>query len=150
SYDGNWRVNKYLDGNSGVSNELRNAAERIAQAAVARNYARRPALLAKYGELGRARCFEDTRFHLSYLADAISFGRPSIFKDYLAWTVEVLAARGFAPDELSESLKCMREVLIETLSPESLAVVPGVFDAGLAGFACAGAGGAGAARADQS
>src|SRR6185437_12090672 len=97
---------------------------------------------------GRARCFEDTRFHLSYLADAISFGRPSIFKDYLGWVVEVLAARGFAPDELRESLKCMREVLIETLSPAGLAVVPGVFDAGLPGFADAG--GVAAARADQS
>jgi len=39
-------------------------------------------------------------------------------------------------------------VLIETLSPAGLAVVPGVFDAGLLGFADAG--GVAAARADQS
>ena len=83
----------------------------IAQAAVARDYARRPALLAKYGERGRARYLEDTRYHQSYLADAISFGRPSIFKDYLRWVSAVLAARGVAPEELVENLKCMREVL---------------------------------------
>jgi methanogenic corrinoid protein MtbC1 len=88
---------------------------------------------------------EDTRFHQSYLADAISFGRPSIFKNYLAWVSEVLSARGVASEELIENLNCVREVLIETLSPASLAVVLGVFDAGLAG-----AGGARAAVADPS
>ena len=60
--------------NFAVANELRIASEAIAQAAVARDYQRRPALLAKYGERGRAMYLQDTRFHLSYLADAISFG----------------------------------------------------------------------------
>jgi MerR family transcriptional regulator, light-induced transcriptional regulator len=131
--------------NSAVVNELRGAAETIAQSAVARDYARRPALLAKYGERGRALYLQDTRFHLSYLADAISFDRPSIFKDYLGWVTDVLAARGVASEELIENLKCVREVLVATLSGEGLAAVLRVFDAGVAG-----AGGARAASAYQS
>lgn len=128
-----------------VVNELRSVAETIAQSAVARDYERRPALLAKYGERGRAMYLQDTRFCLSYLADATSFGRPSIFKNYLGWVRKVLAARGVAPEELIESLKCVRELLIETLSGESPAMVCEVFDAGIAG--CAGA--ASAHQAEQ-
>jgi MerR family transcriptional regulator, light-induced transcriptional regulator len=131
--------------NSAVANELRIASEAIAQAAVARDYQRRPALLAKYGERGRAMYLQDTRFHLSYLADAISFGRPSIFKDYLGWVSAVLEARGVAAEDLVENLKCVRETLVETLLGDRLAVVLEVFDAGLAGV-----GGAAGASADQS
>jgi MerR family transcriptional regulator, light-induced transcriptional regulator len=134
-----------MNENSAVVNELRSAAEAIVQAAVARDYSRRPALLAKYGERGRAMYLQDTRFHLSYLADAISFGRPSIFKDYLGWVSAVLAARGVAPEELVENLKCVREVLVETLSDASLGVVLEVFDVGVADV-----GGAADASADQS
>ncbi len=134
-----------MDENSGVADELRSVAEAIAQSAVARDYDRRPALLAKYGERGRAMFLQDARFHQSYLADAISFGRPSIFKDYLGWVSAVLSARGVASEDLIENLKCVREALVETLSHESLAVVLEVFDAGLAG-----AGGAAGASADQS
>jgi MerR family transcriptional regulator, light-induced transcriptional regulator len=122
-----------VDGNSSVVNELRSVVERIAQAAVAKDYARRPALLAKYGDRGRTMYLQDSRFHIFYLADAIRFGRPSIFKDYLAWLAEVLSARGVAPEELSENLKCVRDALIETLTPASLPAVLAVFEAALAG-----------------
>ena len=88
-----------------------------------RDYTRRPALLARYGERGRAAYLQDTRFHLFYLADSISFGRPSIFKDYLGWVAEVLSARGVATVELNENLKCVREVLAETLAGDRLAKV---------------------------
>ncbi len=134
-----------MDENSSVVNELRSVAEMIAQAAVAGDYARRPDLLVKYGERGRAMYLQDTRFHLSYLADAISFGRPTIFKNYLGWVAEVLSARGVASEELIENLKCVREMLVETLSGESVAMACKVFDAGLAGV-----GGARAASASQS
>ncbi|HTJ08828.1 MAG TPA: cobalamin-dependent protein [Candidatus Binataceae bacterium] len=122
-----------MDEKSDAAKELRSVMEAVAQAAVARDYARRPALLAKYGERGRARYLEDTRYHQSYLADAVSFGRSSIFKDYLGWVSAVLSARGVASEELLENLRCMREVLSETLSPGSSAIVLAVFDAGVAG-----------------
>jgi MerR family transcriptional regulator, light-induced transcriptional regulator len=127
-----------VDENPGVASELRRAAEAISQAAVARDYARRPDLLARYGERGRAMYLQDTRFHLSYLADAVGFGRPSIFKDYLGWVAEVLTARGVPLEELSENLRCVCEVLCETLPPASLKLALEVFDVGMAGAAAAG------------
>lgn len=127
-----------MDENSGVVNELRSVAETIAELAVARDYARRPTLLNKYGERGRARYLEDTRYCLSCLAEATNFGRPSIFSYYLGWASELLAARGISSEELTESLKCVREVLVETLSGESLATVSRIFDAGYAGGASVG------------
>jgi MerR family transcriptional regulator, light-induced transcriptional regulator len=130
-----------MDKNSAAANELRSAAETISLAAVAKDYARRPELLARYGERGRAMYLQDTRFHLSYLADAIGFGRPSIFRNYLGWVADVLAARGVAPEELNENLRCVREVLDETLSPEILAIALEAFDAGVAAARAAAAGG---------
>jgi MerR family transcriptional regulator, light-induced transcriptional regulator len=121
-----------MDENFAVAQELRSFAVSVAQKAVARDYSRRPALLARYGERGRAAYLQDTQFHLSYLADAISFGRPSIFTDYLGWVVEVLLARGFATEELIENLKCVREVLAETLSGDKLAKVLDLLDPALA------------------
>ena len=135
-----------MDKNSAAANELRSAAETISLAAVAKDYARRPELLARYGERGRAMYLQDTRFHLSYLADAIGFGRPSIFRDYLGWVADVLAARGVAPEELNENLRCVREVLDETRSPESLAIALEAFDAGVAAARAAAAGARNPAR----
>ena len=51
-----------MDEKSAAAKELRSVMEAVAQAAVARDYARRPTLLAKYGERGRARYLEDTRY----------------------------------------------------------------------------------------
>jgi MerR family transcriptional regulator, light-induced transcriptional regulator len=130
-----------VDQNSAVARELGNAVERIAEATIAMAYARRPALLAKYGERGRSMYLQDTRFHLSYLADAIRFGRPSILKNYLGWVSEVLAARGVAAEELIENLELLREVLAETLSGGSLATVLEIFDPDLAGVRGAAAAG---------
>jgi len=134
-----------VDENFAVAQELRSLAVSVAQSAVARDYSRRPALLARYGERGKAAYLQDTQFHLSYLADAISFGRPSIFTDYLGWVVEVLLARGVATEELIENLKCVREVLAETLSGDKLAKLLELLDLALAEV-----GGAPATRAYQS
>ncbi len=121
-----------VDENFAAAQELRSLAESVAETAVVRDYTRRPALLARYGERGRAAYLQDTRFHLSYLADSISFGRPSIFKDYLGWVAEVLSARGVATEELIENLKCVREVLAETLAGDRLAKVLQLLDQALA------------------
>ena len=122
-----------MDESLSAVKELRSVAEAVAQAAVAKDYARRPALLARYGERGHSMYLQDTKFHTSYLADAVGFARPSIFRDYLGWLNEVLAARGVAPEELSENLKCMREALVESLTPAALGAVLPVFDAAVAG-----------------
>lgn len=121
-----------MDQNLSAVTELRNASEAIAQAVVARDYSQRPILLTRYGEHGRARYLDDTRFHMSYLADAVRFERPSIFRDYLGWLNEVLTARGVAPEELRENLKCMREALAWNLTPASAGSVLSVFEAGVA------------------
>jgi hypothetical protein len=43
-----------MDKNSTAANEVRSAAETMSRTAVARDYARRPELLARYEERGRA------------------------------------------------------------------------------------------------
>ena len=121
-----------MDESFSAVNELRSVADAVAQAAVAKDYARRPFLLERYGERGRAMYLQDTKYHTSYLADAIGFARPSIFRDYLGWLNQVLAARGVAPEELYENLKCMREALLENLTPAGAAAVLPVFEGAVA------------------
>ena len=49
-----------------------------------------PETFARWGPVGRARCLEDARFHLQYLATALDAGSVAMFLDYIGWTKVVL------------------------------------------------------------
>lgn len=102
--------------NEAAANEILNARESIANAAVENDCARRPELLEGHGYSGSQRYVEETRNHLAYLAEAIRFQRPSIFIDYLAWVNVVLTSRGVPTSELIENLRCLRNTLASTVS----------------------------------
>jgi MerR family transcriptional regulator, light-induced transcriptional regulator len=86
---------------------LRAAANQIADATLARDYAERPVLLARYGEAGRARYRQDVLFNLGALASALDAGDSAIFLRYVAWLKIVLVARGVALEDVAASLRCM-------------------------------------------
>src|SRR4051794_18295833 len=66
----------------------------LAEAVVARQYELQPGLRQRYGDGGRAKCVQDTEYHLSYLAAAVTDSSPALFSDYIAWAKAVLAAFG--------------------------------------------------------
>jgi methanogenic corrinoid protein MtbC1 len=61
--------------------------------------------------LNRARCLEDARFHLQYLATALEADSPAMFVDYIGWTKVVLARRNVLQDDLVNNLQIMATVL---------------------------------------
>jgi hypothetical protein len=78
----------------------------LAEAVVARQYQLQPELPDRYGEAGRAKCVQDTEYHLAYLAAAVTFASPALFAEYVAWAKPVLAAHGVGPDDVERNPSC--------------------------------------------
>src|SRR3954470_20328484 len=87
----------------------------LAEAVVSRQYERQPGLRQRYGDGGQAKCVQDTEYHLSYLAAAVTYASPALFSDYIAWAKAVLAAFGVGPEDVAQNLVCLREVLADQL-----------------------------------
>jgi signal transduction histidine kinase/CheY-like chemotaxis protein len=87
----------------------------LGEAIVARQYDLQPGLRERYGEGGRAKCVQDTEYHLAYLAAAVTFSSPALFCDYIAWAKSVLAAFGVEPEDVERHLACLQDVLTEKL-----------------------------------
>lgn len=87
----------------------------LAEAVVARQYELQSGLRQRYGEAGQAKCVQDTEYHLSYLAAAVTFSSPALFSDYIAWAKVVLAAFGVGPEDVQQNLICLRDVLANQL-----------------------------------
>jgi hypothetical protein len=72
---------------------------------------RAPALFARFPDTGRARCLEDTRFHLEHLAAALDLDDPDLFADYRAWLVGLLAVRGIGTEDVELNFAIIGETL---------------------------------------
>lgn len=92
---------------------LRAAANLIAEATLARDYARRPFLLDRYGEEGRTKYRQGVLSDVAALSAALDADDSGIFLRYVAWLKIVLVHRGVDPDDIAESLRCMASALID-------------------------------------
>src|SRR5438270_13715546 len=103
------------DPNREAGQYLETQRRALAEAVVARQYELRPGLRERYGEGGRAKCVQDTEYHLAYLAAAVTYASPALFTEYIAWAKAVLAAYGVGPEDVAGNLACLRDVLGEQL-----------------------------------
>jgi methanogenic corrinoid protein MtbC1 len=106
----------------------------LAEAITARQYEHYPELAQRYGEGSRARCAEDTAFHLSYLSTAIATDHPVIFIDYINWAKTLFLSYQLRLEDLANSLHCMRDVLCEQLPGEAAPIITSYIDASLQTF----------------
>ena len=77
--------------------------------------------LSRYPPHGRARCLEDARFHLQYLATALEAGSVAMFLDYIGWTKVLLARRNVGEADLVENLRILARHVREM--PDALSYV---------------------------
>ena len=103
----------------------------LAQALVEQQFALHPELDSRYGPLGRRRCLEDARHHLSYLAQAVESQRSELFGHYVGWVKIVLAARRVAPEDFARQLSQLRALLRERLPQEAAVAADRVLEEGL-------------------
>lgn len=105
----------FMDRNRETGHFIEAQRRALAEAVVARQYERQPGLRERYGEGGQAKCVQDTEYHLSYLAAALTYSSPALFSDYVAWAKAVLAAFGVGQEDVKQNLICVRDVLVERL-----------------------------------
>jgi methanogenic corrinoid protein MtbC1 len=109
----------------------------LAEAITARHFELRPALEARFGSHGRAKCLQDNLYHLSFLSEALASGLPSLFVDYVAWAKVMLAGRNVPAHDLATNLEVIGDML-GSLLPEDLAPAAVEFvETGLRGLATA-------------
>lgn len=106
--------------------------EALAHAVTDALYAEQPALLAKYGAVGRAKCLEDLRYTLEHLLPAVDLGEPRMFADYVRWLDALLRARHVDTAEVRRSLVLTARVVAERFPADEAAAVQPVVAAGLA------------------
>ncbi len=105
--------------NLDMGNRLRAAADLIAEATLAHDYAERPALLERYGETGRTKYRQDVLYNVAALAGALDAGDCAIFLRYVAWLKTVLVTRGVALEDVGLSLRYMTAALGEHLGGDN-------------------------------
>jgi methanogenic corrinoid protein MtbC1 len=87
----------------------------FAAAVVDRQYKSQPDL-RRYGMRGRARCVEDTEYHLEFLIEALNAGSIRQFVDYCAWAKILLSSRGIGLSDLAENFNHIHAVLKSKLT----------------------------------
>ncbi|HVG00049.1 MAG TPA: hypothetical protein VND68_09440, partial [Chloroflexia bacterium] len=76
-----------------VSEAIEGQRAELAEAIVELQYEVQPELVTRYGEIGRAKCLQDTMHHLSSISSAIALSTPETFVDYVVWVRSLLEAR---------------------------------------------------------
>jgi len=87
--------------------------EPVASGVAARLFASDPELSRKYGERGRMKCLEDTRYHLLHLSEAVAGQSHRLFENYVGWAKVMLHSRGVGMDDLSKNLEIIAEQIGE-------------------------------------
>lgn len=101
-----------------LSAELTARRDEIAAKVVDQHFSARPHIAARYGDRGRVKCIEDTKYHLSYLNAAVLASSSRLFSDYVLWAAIMLESRGIPSEEFEFNLRSAKEVFLRELSAE--------------------------------
>ncbi len=104
----------------------------LAEAIVALQYERQPALWRPYGDAGRGKSVRDMVWHLSYLSQSLTASDPLLFENYCTWVKTLFAGLGFGDKAWMATLECTRDVIGQELGAEEAQVAVAYIEAGLA------------------
>jgi methanogenic corrinoid protein MtbC1 len=102
----------------------------LAAAGVEQQY-QAESLWKRYGNRGRARCIEDTEYHLEFLIEALNAASVQQFVDYCGWAKVLLTSRGIDVAHLIQNLKHIQAALKSKLSKQQFALADTYLSAGL-------------------
>jgi methanogenic corrinoid protein MtbC1 len=103
----------------------------LAERVVERQYDQQLEIWRRYGKLGWTKSVRDAVYHLSYLSEAMLAHDPSLFFDYVEWVNVLFANLGFPDEVLPMTLRCLRDVLEESLPSEMQSILDEYVRAGL-------------------
>jgi MerR family transcriptional regulator, light-induced transcriptional regulator len=101
----------------------------LAEAALARYYRAFPGSRGLYDPEWRKKSFQDMRFHVLYLAEALGTRRPELFSNYAIWIRDTLTGLGLPLEDITASFNILGEVICETFSDASDEVCRMIFSA---------------------
>lgn len=90
-----------------------------------------PPLKAKYGQRQIDLHLEDTRYHLSYLAESIAANEPLLFYEYLSWAKSFFANLPVTDEEIILNLELLRDELEKKLEPEQFKLAGTLINRGI-------------------
>ena len=73
-----------------------------------------PEILERFGEAGKARCYEDNHHHFDHLETAASLGQSEVFTNYAIWLTNLLTARGMNKNHVIDNFQRIHDVLETT------------------------------------
>ncbi len=101
-----------------ASHLLKDRRQEIAERVTALYFEARPELEQRW-KGARKKCTEDNGRHLDYLSEALSFGKPSLFTEYIAWTAVLLARLKIPGEALDFNLELLKTTLASELKGAS-------------------------------
>jgi methylmalonyl-CoA mutase cobalamin-binding domain/chain len=78
-----------------------------------------PSLKKKYTNDQKHKSYQDIKYHLDYLVQAIRYSKPTLFNEYIRWVKSVLLSRNISLESLIVTFEMIREVLNENFPKES-------------------------------
>ncbi|MDZ7684422.1 MAG: hypothetical protein U5O39_04970 [Gammaproteobacteria bacterium] len=91
--------------NIDLAAQLRDKSPAITELVISKDYARRPELIERYGERGRAFYKRNNDYHLSFLAEGVANEDAVLFVDYVTWARSMLTSHGVLLEDPMENLR---------------------------------------------
>lgn len=108
---------------------IESGARALAAWAVQRQSERAPESIARFGAAGASSWRGDTEARLTFLANAVAVGEPSLFTHHVAWSRDAFRARGVPEADLDVNLGCVGETLADRLPPDAARSAAEIIDA---------------------
>lgn len=96
--------------------------DELANLIVDEQWERNPQFKVRYGKVGHAKCVQDVKYNLAYLAQAIASNSPPLFAAYIDWVQVLFEGLKIPTQELAESLEITGDLLQQRF-PDATTIV---------------------------
>ena len=108
--------------NAVISQRIKDLRETLPGILLEKHFSKKPELKMKYGEEQVKLYLEDTRFHLSYLAESIYVDEPALFNEYIVWLKTFFVNLPITEEEIVDNLDILSDTIAQYL-PAEMSVV---------------------------
>ncbi|MFW5799570.1 MAG: hypothetical protein ACOCV8_02045 [Spirochaetota bacterium] len=106
---------------------ISNNREALSKEITDRFFEQYPHIKEKYSENDIYKTIQDFSYHLSYLAESVTLNNKKMFLDYMSWVKNLFMNLNFNIQNLSLSLECLRDVLLEKIDDEEIKKLVGTY-----------------------
>jgi len=117
--------------NAIISKKLKDLKETLPGILLEQHFIKNPALKEKYNDEQVKLYLEDTRFHISYLAESINVDEPELFNEYLVWLKTFFVNLPVTDEEIIENMELLDEVIAQQLPLEMSTVISNFITEGI-------------------